>query len=57
VSNREQNRQFAEAIRQLEKILQRKLSPDEWRMLHEEISGEGLKTVQEVVEWGLALFF
>jgi hypothetical protein len=57
MSNREQNRQFAEAVRQLEDRLQRKLSPDEIRRLHDEISGEGLTTVEEIVEWGLALFF
>jgi hypothetical protein len=57
VANREQNRQFAEAIRQLEIDFGRKLSHDERRRLHEEISGQGLKTVEEIVEWGRALFF
>lgn len=57
MSNREQNRQFAEAIRQLEQKLGRRLTRDEQRMLHDEISGEYLRTVNEIVEWGLALFY
>src|SRR5579859_1898956 len=57
MSNREQNRQFAEAIRQIEQKLGRGLSRDEQRMLHDEISGQNLKTLAEIVEWGLALLY
>ena len=57
MGNKEQNRQFAEAIRQLEIEFGRKLSLDEQRRLHDEISGQGLKTVAEIVEWGRALFY
>jgi len=57
MSNREQNRQFAEAVHQLESVLGRNLSLDEIRRLHDEISGQSLKTIEEIVEWGRALLY
>lgn len=57
MSNREQNRQFAEAVRQIEKKLGRDLSDDDKRRLHDEISGEGLTTIDEIVDWGISLFY
>lgn len=57
MSNREQNRQFAEAVRQIEMKLGRDLSDDDKRRLHDEISGEGLTTIDEIVDWGISLFY
>ena len=57
MSNREQNRQFAEAIRQIEEKLRRSLSLDDKRRLHDEISGQHLETIDEIVEWGISLFY
>ncbi|HYM79008.1 MAG TPA: hypothetical protein VE377_23745 [Candidatus Dormibacteraeota bacterium] len=56
MNNRQQNRQFDEAIRRIESVLGRKLSMDERRRLHDEITKQGLKTIDEIVSWGLALF-
>jgi hypothetical protein len=60
VNNRQQNRQFKEAIRRIEAVLQREpareLSKDERRRLHDEITRQGVKTIDEIVKWGLALF-
>jgi hypothetical protein len=56
MSNREQNRQFDEAFRQLQMKFENKLTPEDKRRLHDEISGKGLETVDDIVQWGEALF-
>jgi hypothetical protein len=56
MNNKEQKRQFEEAVRRLERILHRKFSYDDRRRLHDEITRQGLKTVDEIVDWGLAVF-
>jgi len=56
LNNREQNRKFDEAVRRIEVILNRRLSKDDRRRLHEEITRQGLRTIDEIVDWGLALF-
>jgi hypothetical protein len=55
IGNQSENKQFADAVRQVEKELQRRLSRGEQRRLHDAISGEGL-TFQEIIEVGLGLF-
>jgi hypothetical protein len=55
VNNRLQNRQFEEALLRIEAVLGRKLSRDDRRRLHDEIK-QGVKTLDEIVSWGLALF-
>lgn len=39
-SNKAQNKQFADAVREIEKRIGRKLSKDEIRRLHDAISGQ-----------------
>jgi hypothetical protein len=56
LNNREQNRKFDEAVRRIEAILNRKLSKDDRRRLHDEITRQGLKAIDEIVDWGRALF-
>jgi hypothetical protein len=56
VNNRQQNRQFEEAIRRIEAVLGRPLSKDERRRLHDEITRQRVQTIDEIVDWGLALF-
>ena len=57
MTNRQQKRQFDEAVRRLEAILGReKLSKEERRRLHDEITKQGIKTIDEIVDWGRALF-
>jgi hypothetical protein len=55
IGNQSENKQFADAVREVQKQLQRQLSRGEQRRLHDAISGEGL-TFQEIVEVGLSLF-
>jgi hypothetical protein len=55
MTNRDQNRQFEEAVRQIDKVLGRKLSSIERRRLHDEITGHHY-TMQEIIEIGLAMF-
>ncbi len=55
MSNREQNRQFDEAVRQIEKVLTRKLDAAERRRLHDEITRQDYD-LQEIIEIGLAMF-
>ncbi len=56
MTNRDQKRRFDEAVRRIEVILDRKLSKADRRRLHDEITGYSLKTIDEIVEWGLAMF-
>jgi hypothetical protein len=55
MSNRQQNRQFDEAVRQIEKILRRKLDSVERRRFHDEVTRQGY-TLQEIIDIGLAMF-
>jgi hypothetical protein len=55
VTNRDQNRQFDEAIRLIEVELRRKLTASQRRRLHDEITGHGY-TIDEIVDIGLAMF-
>jgi hypothetical protein len=55
VTNRDQNRQFDEAVRLIELELRRKLSAFERRRLHDEITGHG-HSIDEIVDIGLAMF-
>jgi len=55
LSNRDQNRQFRAAVREIERILGRELTDDEWSRLHREISKEGYD-FDAVVQVGRAMF-
>lgn len=55
MSNREQNRQFDEAVRQIEKVLTRKLDAADRRRLHDEVTRQHYD-LQEIIEVGLAMF-
>jgi len=55
VTNRDQNRQFDEAVRLIEVELRRELTASERRRLHDEISRHGY-TIDEIVDIGLAMF-
>jgi len=54
-SNRAQNREFREAVRQIEKQIGRKLTQGEIRWLHDEISKQGF-SLWEIVEIGVEMF-
>lgn len=56
MNNRQQKRQFDEAVRRIEAILHRKFSKEDRRRLYDEITRQGIKTLEEIVNWGLALF-
>lgn len=55
MSNREQKRQFDEAVRRIEHELGRKLEKAERRRLHDEITGHRYG-IDEIVSTGLAMF-
>lgn len=63
MTNRDQNRQFDEAVRLIEVELRlggasgkhRKLTAAERRRLHDEITGRG-HTIDQIVDIGLAMF-
>jgi hypothetical protein len=55
VSNRDQNRQFRAAVREIEKLIGRALSEEEWERLHREVSGMGF-SFGTIVQIGLAMF-
>jgi hypothetical protein len=55
MSNREQNRQFEEAVWQIERVLRRKLDAAERRRLHDGVTRQGY-TLQEIIDIGLAMF-
>jgi hypothetical protein len=55
MSNKQQNREFKEAVRRIEQTLGRGLSKEEQRMLHLEISRQG-HDLNDIVAIGLALF-
>jgi hypothetical protein len=53
--NRIQNKQFTDAIREIEKLIGRKLSKREVRRLHDAISGQNY-SYHEIIEEGLKEF-
>jgi hypothetical protein len=55
LSNRDQNRQFRAAVREIERLLGRELTDFEWDRLHREISGMGY-SFDTIVQVGLAMF-
>jgi len=55
LSNRDQNRQFRAAVREIERLLFRKLTRDERERLHREISGMGY-SFETIVDIGLTMF-
>jgi len=55
LGNREQNRQFSHAVREIERIIGRKLTPDERQRLHRAISGDDY-SFHEIVELAVAMF-
>jgi len=55
VDNRQQNRQFREAVRQIERAVGRKLSFTERRRLHDEIS-KGNYALREIIDLGSGMF-
>jgi hypothetical protein len=55
VDNRQQNRRFREAIRQIERAVGRKLSFTERRRLHDEIT-KGDYTLREIIDLGSGMF-
>jgi len=55
VDNQQQNRQFREAVRRIQRAIGRKLSFTERRMLHDEIA-RGDYALREIIDIGLAMF-
>ena len=55
MDNKQQNRQFREAIRQIQRAIGRKLSFTERRRLHDEITG-GDYGLREIIDIALAMF-
>jgi hypothetical protein len=55
MSNKDQNRQFRDAVREIERIIGRKLRDDEKDRLHREVSGMGFG-FGTIVQVGLAMF-
>jgi len=55
LSNRDQNREFRAAVREIERLLSRKLTDTEWDRLHREITGKGF-SFGTIVEVGLGMF-
>jgi hypothetical protein len=54
-SNTAQNKQFADAVREIEKRIGRKLSKNEIRRLHDAISGQDYD-FHDIVEEGIGMF-
>ena len=54
-SNTAQNKQFADAVREIEKRIGRKLSKNEIRRLHDAISGQDYG-FHDIVEEGIGMF-
>jgi hypothetical protein len=55
MSNRDQNRQFRDALREIERILDHQLTIVQWDRLHREVSGMGF-SFGTIVQVGLAMF-
>ena len=54
MGNREQNRQFRAAIREIERIIARELTLGELDRLHREVSGQNY-SYAEIVDIGVAM--
>jgi hypothetical protein len=54
--NTEQNKQFADAVREIERRIGRRLSKDEIRRLHEALHGEENPGYHEIVDLGVSMF-
>jgi len=55
LGNREQNRQFSDAVREIERVIRRRLTPDERQRLHRAVSGQNY-SFHEIVDLGVAMF-
>jgi hypothetical protein len=55
LSNKDQNRQFRDALREIERLLGRALTLGEWDRSHREISGKNF-SFGTVVQIGLGMF-
>jgi hypothetical protein len=55
MNNRDQNRQFRAAVREIERILERSLSEKEWDRLHREVSKRDFD-FDDVISTGLSMF-
>jgi hypothetical protein len=55
LTNKDQNRQFRDAVREIERLLSRELTNDEQDRLHREISGMGF-SFDTIVQVGMAMF-
>ena len=55
MSNRDQNRQFRAAVREIERILHRQLTEKEWDRLHREVTKLGFD-YENIVQTGLSMF-
>jgi len=55
LGNRDQNRQFRDAVREIERILGRQLTITEWDRLHREVTGMGY-SYGTIIQVGLAMF-
>jgi hypothetical protein len=55
MTNRDQNREFREAVRRIEGIIERQLTADEEQRVHREISGWNY-SLEDIVNIGVAMF-
>ena len=55
MTNKDQNREFRAAVREIERILSRQLTNGELDRLHREITGMGF-SFDTIVQVGLAMF-
>jgi hypothetical protein len=55
LGNREQNRQFRAAVREIERILGRELRDTEWERLHREVSKQDY-SFKVIIEIGVGMF-
>jgi hypothetical protein len=55
VTNQDQNRQFRDAVREIERVIGRELTAPEWERLHREVSGMGF-SFGTIVQIGVAMF-
>jgi hypothetical protein len=55
IGNQSENKQFSDAVREIERQIHRRLSRSEQRRLHDEITGQQFD-FHEIVAIGLSLF-
>jgi hypothetical protein len=55
LGNREQNRQFRAAVREIERIIERELTLEERDRLHREVRGQNY-SFDDIVAIGVAMF-